>query len=132
MLGTKSNKLNADSEKWLKTNAKHINKVIGQNKFYQKNDLEKLKARARLMAGNEAGNLYAQTLPQVAKQYETEYYIWKTKGDNRVRKEHKKLEGKVRHIDDKPRPSEEWNCRCEAVFVKGLKARRGSKWKTKT
>ncbi len=46
-----------------------------------------------------------------------EMYIWVTVGDDKVRPEHKKLDGQTRTWYDLPRPKEEHGCRCHAESV---------------
>jgi hypothetical protein len=46
-----------------------------------------------------------------------EKYIWKTVGDNRVRPEHKLLDGQERYWYDTPHPGEEFGCRCRALPI---------------
>lgn len=41
-------------------------------------------------------------------------YLWRTAGDDNVRKAHKALDGTVRNWNDDPDPGEEFNCRCWA------------------
>lgn len=42
-----------------------------------------------------------------------DYYIWRTRMDDKVRSTHKEFEGKVfRHEDDMNHPTEEYGCRC--------------------
>lgn len=48
-----------------------------------------------------------------------QYYIWRTKGDDKVRMKHKFFEDKIFHIDTPPsigHPGEDYNCRCIRDF----------------
>jgi hypothetical protein len=46
-----------------------------------------------------------------------EKYIWVTVGDDKVRPEHKELDGQKRSWYDYPRPGEEIGCRCHAESI---------------
>jgi SPP1 gp7 family putative phage head morphogenesis protein len=58
------------------------------------------KKRADLIAQNEYGNLYGQLEKQNNEQLGIEYYEWNTRLDERVRRSHKVLEGKICRWDD--------------------------------
>jgi SPP1 gp7 family putative phage head morphogenesis protein len=58
------------------------------------------KKRADLIAQNEYGNLYGQLERQQNEQLGIEYYEWNTRLDERVRRSHKVLEGKICRWDD--------------------------------
>lgn len=58
------------------------------------------KKRADLIAQNEYGNLYFQLEKQNHEQLGIEYYIWETRLDERVRRSHKVMQGKVCRWDD--------------------------------
>ncbi len=70
------------------------------------------------------GDATVQKLGSEAGQKNDGQYIWRTVGDNKVRKSHAELEGEVRDFADKPDPGEEPGCRCWAEPVtqaQGLK-----------
>lgn len=49
--------------------------------------------------------------------HSTERYVWRTRGDGKVRLEHRRNEGRIFRWDDPPdtgHPGEDYNCRCEA------------------
>jgi SPP1 gp7 family putative phage head morphogenesis protein len=58
------------------------------------------KKRADLIAQNEYGNLYGQLDKQNNERLGIEYYEWHTRLDERVRRSHKVLEGKICRWDD--------------------------------
>lgn len=58
------------------------------------------KKRADLIAQNEYGNLYGQLEKQNHERLGIEYYIWETRLDERVRRSHKVMQGKVCRWDD--------------------------------
>ncbi len=78
------------------------------------NSLEPLfgRTRAERIAATEScrvfdlGNLAANISAGI------EYEQWQTANDDRVRDEHRELEGKVFRINEGPRPSDYYNCRC--------------------
>jgi len=48
-----------------------------------------------------------------------QYYIWRTKQDDKVRPKHEFFEGKIFHIDVSPsigHPGDDYNCRCVRDF----------------
>ncbi len=88
------------------------------------NSLEPLfgRARAERIAATEScrvfdlGNLAANISAGI------EYEQWQTANDDRVRDEHRELEGKVFRINEGPRPSDYYNCRCARVPVSAEEA----------
>jgi SPP1 gp7 family putative phage head morphogenesis protein len=58
------------------------------------------KKRADLIAQNEYGNLYGQLDKQNNERLGIQYYEWHTRLDERVRRSHKVLEGKICRWDD--------------------------------
>lgn len=51
------------------------------------------------------------------KEEQTDYYVWQTVGDSKVRESHEIRDGQVFSWDKSPRPGEEPGCRCTAVPI---------------
>ncbi|WP_288481985.1 minor capsid protein [uncultured Deinococcus sp.] len=78
------------------------------------------RSRATLIARNEVGHAAAFAMRESQKEAGLTEYIWRTASDNRVRKEHKKRDGKTFSWDDPPaggHPGEDYQCRCVALAV---------------
>ncbi len=64
------------------------------------------------------------SLKAAAQEHPTTHYIWRTRGDNRVRASHAANNGKVFAWDNPPatkHPGEDYNCRCTAEpYVRGV------------
>ncbi|MEG0470771.1 MAG: minor capsid protein [Solibacillus sp.] len=82
------------------------------------------KSRAQFLAVDQAGSMLGQMTAERHQRLGIERFTWDTSGDERVRDEHKKLDGKVFSYDDPPTvngrqvlPGEDYRCRCVALPV---------------
>lgn len=99
-----------NSENYLKS----IERQTGFSRSTLMNQLSKdnLLKLAKAMTKHE-GNIAGKK--RLVSQHEK--YIWVTVGDDKVRPEHKILDGEVRTWYDSPHPGEEYGCRCHAESV---------------
>lgn len=112
---------NFDFKEWqeLRTDIKNLDK-------FSKEDIENLKKwfyrRNELWARNEAGNLYAMQSEELAILTGIEKFRWVSEKDNRVRKSHKALDGRILEFDKAPfLPGQEPLCRCHMIPIKNSK-----------
>ena len=98
---------------------KRENRKAGQSEYYYldprgANSVEDMKEID--VAEKDAPNpKITEILRDDLKKNEQDYYIWRTKGDNKVRDRHKEREGKVFNWHMPPtggHPGEDYNCRC--------------------
>ncbi|MGL5961331.1 MAG: minor capsid protein, partial [Cetobacterium sp.] len=101
-----------DFKEWdgLRTDIKNIDN-------FSKEDMERLKKwfyrRNELWARNQAGNLYAMQNEEMAILTGVEKFKWVSEKDERVRKTHKALDGKILAFDSAEfLPGQEPLCRC--------------------
>lgn len=79
---------------------------------------DSLKARAGLIARDQIGKFYGSVQQARQKDLGITSYIWETAGDERVREEHQRLDGKTFEWSDPPdegHPGQAINCRCTAT-----------------
>jgi len=83
-------------------------------------------SKSRFLARQETGLFTAKYKEITAKEAGITKYKWSTSHDERVRGMHKELDGKIFSWDNPPitnekgdrnNPHEDWQCRCEAIFV---------------
>ena len=75
---------------------------------------------------NEPNPQLAEILVDDIKKNPDNYYIWRTKGDDKVRSHHKEREGKIfnKHIPPEGgHPGEDYNCRCWAEPYKATQTK---------
>lgn len=87
----------------------------------------RLALRTRTLSEHAAALLLSQFRKAQAKRLGLSSYVWKTKRDNRVRHDHRELEGKTFRWDDPPitnqrtgdrnHPGEDINCRCVPLNI---------------
>jgi SPP1 gp7 family putative phage head morphogenesis protein len=70
--------------------------------------------RCRLIARDQTANLHGQITKRQQTSIGLERYIWRTAGDERVRKTHQALNGTTRKWGDGIEPGQEFSCRCTA------------------
>lgn len=85
------------------------------------------RSRAELIARDQIGKKNAAITESKFKQVGIRQYIWSTSKDERVREDHRKLEGTVHSFDDPPvvdeqtgrrgNPGEDYQCRCIPIPV---------------
>jgi SPP1 gp7 family putative phage head morphogenesis protein len=76
-----------------------------------------LQSRARLIARDQISKFQGQITQARQQNLGVTQYVWRTSGDNRVRPEHAKLNGKIFSWDEPPavgHPGEDFQCRCVA------------------
>ena len=81
--------------------------------------------RARFIALDQTAKLYARITEAQQEDAGIEEYMWSDSGDERVRRSHKELNGKIFRWDDPPtnsdgrtcHPGEDYGCRCVAIPV---------------
>lgn len=76
-----------------------------------------LEGRMRVIAQHQLSVLHASVQAERARAVGVTEYIWRTQQDERVRDEHRALEGVKRSYSESPRPGEPVNCRCYAESV---------------
>lgn len=85
------------------------------------------RSKARLLARDQMGKLSADITEAQQRDAGVRKYTWRTSKDSRVRKDHRRLEGKTFSWDDPPvvdtrtgrrgHPGQDYQCRCIAVAV---------------
>lgn len=85
------------------------------------------KRHAAFIARDQTAKLNAAITERQQKDAGVRRYKWSTSGDERVRSDHKKLDGRVFSYDDPPvvdsrtgrrcNPGQDYNCRCVAIPV---------------
>lgn len=96
-----------------KTTSSIPSKKIDIN-ILKKNILLKSKIE-EFWAQNIAGNYYAKSTKRIYREISIEEYTWVTRGDERVREEHKELNGSIRRVDTGLFPGEAYRCRCISI-----------------
>lgn len=96
-------------------------------KVIRKSILEQVditEGRAQFLAVDQAGSILGQMTAERHQRLGIEKFTWDTSGDERVRDEHKALDGKVFSYDEPPTingrqvlPGEDYRCRCVGVPV---------------
>lgn len=76
-----------------------------------------LEGRMRVIAQHQLSVLHASVQSERARAVGVTEYVWRTQQDERVRDEHRALEGVKRSYAESPRPGEPVNCRCYAESV---------------
>jgi SPP1 gp7 family putative phage head morphogenesis protein len=84
-------------------------------------------AKARFIARQETSLFFSKLSMNRAESAGVRRYRWSTSHDQRVRPDHKELQGTIHAIDDPPivdsrtgrraHPGCDWNCRCSAIWV---------------
>lgn len=84
-------------------------------------------AKARFLARQETSLFFSKLSMERAGAAGVRRYRWSTSHDQRVRPDHKDLQGTIHAIDDPPivdkrtgrraHPGEDYNCRCSAIWV---------------
>jgi SPP1 gp7 family putative phage head morphogenesis protein len=84
-------------------------------------------AKARFLARNETSLFFSKLSMNRAESAGVRRYRWSTSHDQRVRPDHKELQGTIHAIDDPPivdvrtgrraHPGCDWNCRCSAIWM---------------
>lgn len=82
------------------------------------------KSRAQFLAVDQAGSILGQMTAERHQRLGIERFTWDTSGDERVREEHRALDGEMFSYDDPPivngrkvLPGEDYRCRCVAIPV---------------
>ncbi|WP_332649693.1 phage head morphogenesis protein [Lysinibacillus sp. 54212] len=82
------------------------------------------KSRAQFLAVDQAGSILGQMTAERHQRLGINKFTWDTSGDERVRDEHRELDGKEFYYDDPPivngrqvLPGEDYRCRCVAMPV---------------
>ena len=96
-------------------------------KVIRKSILEQVditEGRAQFLAVDQAGSILGQMTAERHQRLGIEKFTWDTSGDERVRDEHRALDGQVFSYDDPPivkgrqvLPGEDYRCRCVAIPV---------------
>lgn len=96
-------------------------------KVIRKSILEQVditEGRAQFLAVDQAGSILGQMTAERHQRLGIEKFTWDTSGDERVRDEHRALDGQVFSYDDPPivkgrqvLPGEDYHCRCVAMPV---------------
>jgi len=110
----KLGKKNYDDYIW----AEQLLEKLEKKSYLSDQDLEDLQIAKRIFIGIEAKSSNRQT----REDHSTEYYIWHTVGDDKVRSSHADNDGKIFSWDDDMKhPGEDYNCRCWAEPYSGDK-----------
>ena len=96
-------------------------------KVIRKSILEQVEiteGRAKFLAVDQAGSILGQMTAERHQRLGIEKFTWDTSGDERVRDEHRALDGQTFSYDDPPivngrqvLPGEDYRCRCVAIPV---------------